>query len=155
MKTAADILAGKKKRLISTASNNTIHEALTIMNAQTVGAILLTDADEHNIVGIWTERDLMRNVMDAGFDPKTAVISDYMTRDLHSAGADVTIAELKEMMLSLFIRHLLIEQDNRYIGMLSVGDIIRASLIAQDAHIEELRAHTSWRYYENWGWEKA
>ena len=155
MKTAADILAGKKKRLISTASNKTIHEALTIMNAQKVGAILLTDADEHNIVGIWTERDLMRNVMEEGFDPKTAVISDYMTKDLHSAAYDVTIPELKEMMLSLFIRHLLIEQDNRYVGMLSVGDIIRASLIAQDAHIEELRAHTSWRYYENWGWEKA
>ena len=155
MKTAFDILSSKKKRLICTESNSTIHEALTIMNAQKVGAILLTDAEEHNIVGIWTERDLMRNVMTESFDPKTAIISNYMTKDLHSAAHDMTIPELKEMMLSLFIRHLLIEKDNRYIGMLSVGDIIRASLIAQDEHIEELRAHTSWRYYENWGWEKA
>ena len=154
MNTAADILSNKKRQLITTASDKTIHEALQIMNAQNVGAILLTEADEHRIVGIWTERDLMKNVMLDGFDPRTAVIGDYMTTDLHTATSDTTLAELKEKMIGLFIRHLLIEEDNRYIGLLSVGDIIRASLLAQDAHIKELKSHTSWHYYENWGWKR-
>ena len=73
MKTAEDILANKKRHLITTASNKTIHEALEVMNAHKVGAILLTEAEEHKIVGIWTERDLMRNVMIEGFNPKAAI----------------------------------------------------------------------------------
>ncbi|MFK7847679.1 MAG: cyclic nucleotide-binding/CBS domain-containing protein, partial [Rhodothermales bacterium] len=143
----------KKRRLICTNSNKTIAEALAIMNAHKVGAILLTDESGENIVGIWTERDLMRNVMTEGFDINKAIISDYMTKDLHSASFDTDIHALKEMILSLFIRHILIEKDGRYVGMLSVGDIIRASLSAQDAHIEALKSHTSWHYYESWGWK--
>lgn len=153
MNIAADILANKKRRLIRTNSNKTIAEALAIMNAHKVGAILLTDESGENIVGIWTERDLMRNVMTEGFDINKAIISEYMTKDLHSASFDTDIHALKEMILSLFIRHILIEKDGRYVGMLSVGDIIRASLSAQDAHIEALKSHTSWHYYESWGWK--
>jgi signal-transduction protein with cAMP-binding, CBS, and nucleotidyltransferase domain len=97
----------------------------------------------------------MRDIMIPDFDPRTARISDYMTRELRSAPYDATINELKEMILGLFIRHILIEKDNRYIGMLSVGDIIRASLIAQDMHIEALKSHTSWLYYESWGWDEV
>lgn len=155
MKTAADILENKKKRLICTSSDKTVHEALSIMHSKKVGAILLTKPGSEDITGIWTERDLMRNVMDDNFDPRTAIIGDYMTTELRSAPAEATIAELKEMILQHFIRHILIEDAGRYVGMLSVGDVIRASLIEQDQHIEELRAHTSWHYYENWGWESA
>lgn len=153
MKTAADILASKKKRMICTKASATIFHALSIMNERNVGAILLTDESEDKIVGIWTERDLMRNAMMDGFNPRTATIGDYMTRDLHSVSSDSDVAEIKEMILSHFIRHILIEKDERYVGILSVGDVIRASLLAQDAHIEELKSHTSWHYYETWGWE--
>ncbi len=153
MKTAADILAGKKKRMICTKASATIFRALSIMNERKVGAILLTDESEDKIVGIWTERDLMRNSMMDSFNPKTATVGDYMTRDLHSVPSKATVSELKEMILSHFIRHILIEENDRYVGILSVGDVIRASLVAQDAHIEELKSHTSWHYYERWGWE--
>lgn len=153
MNIAADILANKKRRLIRTDSNKTIAEALAIMNAHKVGAILLTDESGDNIVGIWTERDLMHNVMEEGFDVNRSIISEYMTKDLHSASFDTDIHALKEMILGLFIRHILIQKDGRYVGMLSVGDIIRASLSAQDAHIEALKSHTSWHYYESWGWK--
>lgn len=154
MKTAADILISKKSQLISIEKDLRVFNALEKMNTHKVGAIVVTENKGQDIIGIWTERDLMQDIMIPGFDPKQAIIGDYMTRDLHAAPYDSTINELKEMILGLFIRHLLVEKNNRYIGMLSVGDIIRASLIAQDNHIEALRSHTSWHYYERWGWEE-
>ncbi len=151
MKTAADILAQKTKRMISVRADQHISEALTLMHQYKIGAMLVRD-DDGRIAGIWTERDLMQDVLGEGFDPRTAIIGDYMTSDLHTAPIDATIHEMKEMMIQLFIRHLLIEQDGRIVGILSVGDIVRASLAAQDRQIEELRAHTSWQYYETWAW---
>lgn len=152
MKTATDILANKQKRMISVPVHATIHEALTVMNEHKIGAMLIRD-DVGRIVGIWTERDLIQDILTEHFDLHTAIIGDYMTSELHTAPADATIPELKEMMLSLFIRHILIEHDGRIVGLLSVGDIVRASLVAQDQHIRELRAHTSWQYYESWAWQ--
>ena len=154
MKTAADILAHKQKSLITVDSDRTIAEALNVMKENRVGSMLVTDKDTKTIVGIWTERDLMEDVLIEGFDPRSAIIGDYMTTDLHSAVQDSTIKEVKELMISHFIRHLLITQNNRYVGILSVGDIIRASLIAQDEQIKQLKSHTSWNYYETWAWGK-
>ena len=153
MKTAAEILANKKANLITVSSNQTVAEALEVMNANRIGSIVVIDEMGERVVGIWTERDLIQDILKEGFDPRTAIIGDYMTRELQSAPVDATLEELKEKLLSLFIRHLFIEKDGRYIGLLSVGDVVRASLIAQNEHIAELKAHTSWHYYENWGWE--
>ena len=156
MKTAADILSQKKARMISIPADGTVLDALKIMNEHRVGAIVVTEPGEDDrVAGIWTERDLAQDILLEDFDPRTAVIGDYMTTELRSAPHDATLHELKEMFLTHFIRHLFIEKDGRYIGLLSTGDVMRASLIAQDAHIAELRAHTSWHYYENWGWEPA
>lgn len=151
MKTAADILARKTKRMISVRADQRISEALTLMNAHKIGAMLVRD-ETGKVVGIWTERDLIQDTLNEGFDPRTAVIGHYMTTDLHTASSDATILELKEKMLSLYIRHLLISENGRIIGILSVGDIVRASLAAQDRRIQELRDHTSWQYYETWAW---
>lgn len=152
MKTAADILASKQKSLITIDSDRTVAAALKVMKENRVGSMLVTDPESKRIVGIWTERDLMEDVLNDGYDPRTAIIGEYMTTNLHSAAHHTSLKEVKEMMLGLFIRHLLITKENRYVGILSVGDIVRASLIAQDEHIKRLKAHTSWNYYETWGW---
>ncbi len=61
---------------------------------------------------------------------------------------------LEEMFLGLFIRHILVEKDNRYVGLLSIGDVIRASLLEKDGKIKELNSIASWQYYEDWCWKK-
>jgi signal-transduction protein with cAMP-binding, CBS, and nucleotidyltransferase domain len=58
------------------------------------------------------------------------------------------------MFLGLFIRHVLIEKEGEYIGLLSIGDILRANMLEQDQKIKELNAVASWEYYENWGWDR-
>ena len=150
MKTAEDIIKEKARDIISVPQNTIIANALKLMNEKNIGAILVTDGE--NYVGIWTERDLLRNTISEGFDPKKAVIKDYMSTGLQSAPHTATIYQLKDKFLGKRLRHLLVEKEGKFIGLLSTGDVIRASLAAKTKELEELNAMVSWEYYENWRW---
>ncbi len=153
MKTAEDILKGKGTPLLVTISGGrTIYEAIGKMVENHIGAILVSRNDV--IEGIWSERDYLRNSLEAGFDPKTAKIKDYMQTELKSAQAGTPIIQLQEMFLGLFIRHVLVKKEDRYLGLLSIGDVLRASLLEKNSEIKELNQIASWEYYENWGWHR-
>ena len=152
MKTAEDILREKGNQIISVSPDSTIYDALRIMIENQIGAILIKQEDK--IIGIWTERDLMRNTVTAGFDPKSAIISEYMSTGLKTASYSDTVYALKDKFLGLRLRHLLIEKNGEYIGVLSVGDIIKASLMEKDQELKALNSMVSWEYYENWRWKK-
>ncbi|MBW1724170.1 MAG: CBS domain-containing protein [Deltaproteobacteria bacterium] len=152
MKTAEDIIKEKNRETVSISPDQAIREAIRLMTVNKIGAIVVKKEDK--IVGIWTERDLLYNSNQPGFDPDTHLIGDYMTTLLHTARQDTSILKIKEMFLGLFIRHILIEKDGDYIGLLSIGDVLRATLIDQDRQIKELNKIASWEYYENWGWHR-
>jgi len=152
MRTATEILQDKDSQIVSVAPDTTIIEALRIMIKNHIGGILIQEGDE--IVGIWTERDLMRNSITANFDVKVAKIKDYMTTGLLSAPHTDTVYQLLDKFLGMRLRHLLIEKDGSYIGLLSIGDVIRATLLEKDVELRKLNAIVSWEYYENWQWRK-
>lgn len=150
MKTAEEILNETPRDVISVSPQQTIHEALDLMVANRIGAMLVREGEA--VVGIWTERDFMRNALKPGFDARTARIGDFMTDRLHTAPHDATVLALQEMFLGLFIRHIVVEKAGRFIGLLSVGDILRANLLEKDRQIRELNSLAGWEYYENWRW---
>jgi signal-transduction protein with cAMP-binding, CBS, and nucleotidyltransferase domain len=151
MKTAEDIIKEKGTDLVCVDEESTIYDALTTMVEKKIGAILVKRNDK--IVGIWTERDLMQNSITEGFNPKTAKIKDYMVTDLISTTGEETIYELMDKFLGLRLRHLLIQKDDHYVGMLSSGDAIRATLNEKNRELKELNKILSWEYYENWQWK--
>lgn len=150
MKTAQDILKEKNRDLVCVAPETTIHQALGIMIENNIGAILIKKADQ--IIGIWTERDLMKNSIQPGFDPKSARIGDYMITGLKSAPHTDSIIQLMDKFLGIRLRHLLIEKDGKYIGLLSTGDVIKANLMEKEQELRDLNAIFSWEYYDNWRW---
>ena len=152
MKTAGEILKEKKREMVCISSDKTIRDAIRLMNDNNIGAILVKEKDQ--IVGIWTERDLLHNMNLPEFNPDTDLIGDHMTTGLHKISNDTSILRINEMFLGLFIRHILVEKDGIYIGVLSIGDVLRASLIEQDRQIKSLNKIASWEYYENWGWPR-
>jgi CBS domain-containing protein len=152
MKTAKDILNEKGNELICVDENATIFEALEIMAENKIGAILVKK--EGKIAGIWTERDLTRNSLVDGFDVKGAKIKDYMVTNLKSVPAEDTAYQMMDHFLGLRLRHLLIVENEEYIGMLSAGDVMRAALNEKDKELKELNTILSWEYYENWQWRK-
>lgn len=152
MKTAEDIVLEKHRSMVSISADKTIREALQAMNMHKIGAILVHEGGR--IIGIWTERDLLKNAAAAGFNPDTDRICDYMSTPVRSVAHDTPLIKLKEMFLGLFVRHLLVKREGEYIGLLSIGDVLRASLLEQDLKSKKPDANTGLEYYEKWGWEK-
>jgi CBS domain-containing protein len=152
MRTAEDIIKENNREMVCVDHGGTVADAIQRMVAQKIGAILVRKADD--LMGIFSERDLLRNMATPGFDPLTAPIVHYMSSPLCTAPHDTSLMKLTEIFLGRFIRHIVVEKEGRPIGMLSIGDALRASLLAQDQKIKELNAIASWEYYENWGWDR-
>jgi len=152
MKTAEDIIKENKRDIVWIDKESTVFDAVRRMAENRIGAILVKDGDR--MVGLFSERDLLRQSAAPDFNPKASRIADFMSTPLRSAAYDTPILKLKEMFLGLYVRHLVIEKKGRQIGLVSIGDVLRASLLEQDKQIKELNAVASWEYYENWGWDR-
>lgn len=147
-RTARDILKEKGGHMVTISSEATVYQAVKIMTQNRVGSIVVVD--EGRIVGIWTERDLMYRVIDEGFNPKTELIGQSMTKTLISANVNDQAFQLYDKFLGRRIRHLLIEEGGEYVGILSVGDVMRANLQQRAEEYKDLNEMVSLEYYENW-----
>ncbi len=152
MKTAEQMLSEKSFGMITVPKEATVNEAIKVMNDNKIGAILVKDGEE--IVGIWTERDLLRNALDDNFDRKTVKIGEVMTTELKYAQHDETVYQMQDKFLGMRLRHLLIQKDGKYVGMISTGDVMKTVLNEKEKELKELNAMTSWEYYDNWRWSK-
>lgn len=152
MKTAEEILHKKGNEMFSVPHDTTICAALKVMREKRIGAILVTR--DENIIGIWTERDLMINCLKDGFNTKKELVGDHMSPDLQTAKYNESIFGLMDKFLGKRMRHLLIEKGGKFIGILSSGDVIRATLSAKDEELKRLNAIASWEYYEHWSFQK-
>jgi signal-transduction protein with cAMP-binding, CBS, and nucleotidyltransferase domain len=118
------------------------------MTQNKVGSTVILE--EEKIIGIWTERDLMFRVMEEGFNPKTARLKDNVSFNIVSANIEEHAYQLMDKFLGRRVRHLLIEEDGEYIGLLSVGDVMKANLQQKNEEFEKLNQMVSLEYYENW-----
>jgi len=153
MKTAEEILKHKGMAMAIVDQDTPINDALKVMNDKHIGSILVKKNEK--IVGIWTERDLMQNCLDDNFDPKKNTVKEFMSTKLQSATHNSDVYELMDKFLGKRMRHLLIEKDGDYIGILSSGDVMRATMAEKDEEFKKLNSMVSWDYYENWKWEKT
>jgi CBS domain-containing protein len=147
-RTARDILNEKGGHLVTINADATVFQAVSVMTQNRVGAIVVVE--EEKIVGIWTERDLLFRVLEEGFDAKTARLNDNMSTNLITANVDEPAFKLYDKFLGRRIRHLLIEDGGDIIGLLSVGDVMKASLLEKSEEVDELNHMVSLEYYENW-----
>jgi len=152
MLTAGQILDNKGGKIISVDIDATVADALHIMLENKIGAILVTEGGQ--IKGIWTERDLMKNVVTEGFYTKDSKIKEVMTTTLISSPYTDSLYQLMDKCLGRRLRHLLIEKDGQFIGILSAGDITRAHLMEKSAELDQLNKMADWDYYENWKFSK-
>lgn len=151
MKVAGDILEGKNAEMVTAEADQTVFEALRVMVEKNIGAILVREGGR--IKGIWTEKDYVRSSLQAGFDTRTTRIGDVMTPTLHTAAYDTPIPKLQEMYLGLYTRYVMIEKEGRFVGLLSIGDVLRANLLEKDRELKNLNELVSWDYYEDWRWD--
>ena len=152
MKTAGELLVEKGQEIITVSPNTTIFEAVKTMVVNNIGAILIED--DGDIKGIWTERDLLKSSATHNFDPHTAAIKDHMNTNLQSVDYTSTMDQLLDKFLGMRVRHLLITREDKFIGILSSGDVSRVSLNERSEELKQLNEMVSWEYYENWRFKK-
>lgn len=145
---AKDILKDKGGHMVAISSNASVYQALTLMTQNHVGSVVVTE--DEKIIGIYTERDLMFHVLEEGFDPKSSRLKDHMSENLISANVEEQAYQLYDKFLGRRVRHLLIEENGDYIGLLSVGDVMKANLQQKTEELDELHDMVNLEYYENW-----
>lgn len=152
MNTAEDILNELNREMVYTGPDTTLKESLKIMVEKSIGSMIIKEGED--ITGIWTERDLMRNVLDDACNIETAKIKDYMTTKLHNATYDSSFYQLYDIFLGKRFRHLLIEKHGEIIGIISIGDVIKANLNKKSKELNDLNEIMNLDYYENWKFKK-
>ena len=153
MKVAEDLIKDKNRALVSVPGTTTLAEAVAVMKVENVGCLMVSDGDA--MVGIWTERDLVRDVASDGFDIASATIGSYMSHPLITCQWNDSVYSLVDKFLGLRIRHLVVSKEGAYIGLLSAGDVMKASIRSKDQELAQANAGLSWEYYEEWRHEQG
>lgn len=139
MPSVKDLLARKGTNVIAVAPDNTVLDAAHVMNEKGIGGVVVMRGKE--LVGIFTERDIMRRVVAAGRDPAKTLISDVMTAECLTITADMKIGACRAMMTSRRIRHLPVLHDGGLVGVVTSGDILAFEVTQAEAQIEQLEKY--------------
>jgi CBS domain-containing protein len=153
MKTAAEIIKENDRQVIKGSRETTIEDAINMMGAGKVGSIMVMDGTK--VVGMWTERDLLRSVLNDNFDVKSATLGDYMSTTIYTASGSDNIYMLMDKFLGLRIRHLFIMDGDKLLGLLSSGDVMKYSLRDKYQELMKENHKVSWNYYEEWKWDSS
>jgi len=142
------ILAGKDDAVFSVHVDASVSAALQCMNEKNIGALMVVDSQE-NIQGIVSERDIMRNCLRSQGNVKELAIRDVMTprAKLLVARAEDDISDLMGAMTQNHIRHIpVVNEHDQVVGMVSIGDIIKAMLKDKDYQIRHLKDYIESKY---------
>ncbi|UCH45532.1 MAG: CBS domain-containing protein [Nitrospiraceae bacterium] len=150
--TAEEIVKDIGEEPLCVSPETTVYEAVKLMLEKNSHAVLIRKDGDY--VGIWTERDLMKNTVLDGYDPKTTKVSDHMSFPLKTAPHTDNIFRLIDKFLGYQTRHLLIEKKGKYIGLLYSRDVIRSGFTERTKQLRELDEMVSLEFYENWKWKK-
>jgi len=126
-------------RLVTAPPTASVLEVARIMTDARVGAIPIVR--DQQVIGIFSERDLMTRIVVEGRDPQRALVLEVMTPEVITAAPDDTRSECLERMREARCRHLPVIDRGRLVAMLSMRDLLRDEIEEQDEEIRGLRAY--------------
>jgi CBS domain-containing protein len=129
--TVGSILGRKGRKIWSVAPDATVYDAIAVMAAKSVGAVLVIS--EGNLLGIVSERDYARGVILQGRSSKETQLREIMTSNLVTVTPENTADECMRIMTEHRIRHLPVLDRGQLVGIVSIGDMVKA-IIADQAH---------------------
>ena len=139
METVKDILAAKGKAVISVDPDATLVAALEIMAERNVGSVLVLDA-KGAIQGIFSERDFVRKIIIKGRAMETTRVKEIMTSHVLYVETDTTLSDCMNLMTEKRVRHLPVLEGGKTVGLVSIGDVVKAILRQQERVINQQAA---------------
>lgn len=139
MKTVSQLLDAKGHQIFSVEPETLVYDALLAMAEHHIGALLVMRRDE--LVGIFSERDYAREVVIKGRTSSTTAVQDIMSTKLITVSPDNTVEECMNLMSGRRIRHLPVLDQGKVIGLLSIGDLVQATIEYQQFLIKQLESY--------------
>jgi len=139
MQTVSQLLKLKGNQIFSVAPHESVLRAIEIMATRYVGALLVMN--EGTLLGIISERDYARKVILKNRSSHDTPVSDIMTSPAVSVTPEDTVHHCMELMTEGRFRHLPVMKAGRVVGMLSIGDLVKAVIQDQTEHIQQLERY--------------
>lgn len=136
--TVRHILESKGNDIWTIGPDETVFEALRLMAEKRVGALLVTKGDQ--LIGILSERDYARKVILEGKTSRGTLVREIMTDQVITVHPSQTVHECMELMTNKRIRHLPVMLDEKILGVVSIGDVIRVIMYEQREKIKDLES---------------
>ena len=136
----SSILTHKGDFVATVNPDTTVAEFLAKMAEYGIGAIVVVDESE-SVVGIASERDVARSAHSRGGTVLDEPISEIMTDIVVTCEPDATTAELMELMTEKRVRHIPVLEEGRMIGIVSIGDVVKARLAELETERDALQAY--------------
>ena len=137
MNTLRDIM--RSGFLFTVQKKAMVSEAVRLMADHNVGIVIVMDGSK--LVGVFSERDVVRRVLYQGLDPARTPLGDVMTGYVITADAEMDYESAMRAMDEAGIRHLLVTKGSRMLSMISVRDLMRAALHDKDEEVQHLREY--------------
>ncbi len=139
MKTVKEILDAKGHEVLSITAEDTVYDALKLMADKDVGALVVLD--QGRLKGLFSERDYARKITLKGRASPDTKVEEVMTKRVICTNLNRTAEECMALMTDKRVRHLPVVEDNQIIGMVSIGDLIKAIISDQKFIIEQLESY--------------
>lgn len=141
MTLVSQILKKKGSDVWSVRPEDTVFDAVKMMAEKGVGALLVMEDDR--LVGIISERDYARKIILEGKASRDTPVTDIMTRRVLCVSPDRSVDECMALMSDKHARHLPVVEDKKVVGVLSIGDLVKATIDEQKILIDQLKQYIS------------
>ena len=136
----ARILAAKGRDVVTTQPHRTLMEAVKLLGEKGIGAVVVSDASRH-VLGILSERDVMRAIAREGVAALDQAVSKYMTAKVFTVSENTAVDSVMETMTNGRFRHVPVVADGQLVGLVSIGDVVKH-------HVNEIESeHRALREY--------
>jgi CBS domain-containing protein len=139
MQSIRDVLREKGTKVLSIGPDETVYEAIRQMAEHGIGALLVVEQGEP--VGLLSERDYSRKVILRGLRSRETTVRTIMSSPLLTISPDASVQHGLSMMTEKFIRHIPVIDGAGVMGMVSIGDLVKAVIQDQEALIEQLESY--------------
>jgi CBS domain-containing protein len=138
------ILNEKRREIFSISPNHTVFEAIKMLDEKNIGALLVMDGDK--LVGMFSERDYTRKISLHGKRSRETCVSEVMTIDVKLTHPNETVDSCLRLMTDKRVRHLPVMENDKVIGLISIGDLVKHVIASQSAAIAHLENYISGGY---------
>ncbi len=139
-KTVGQLLDAKGGSVWSITPTDTVYHALQVLADKNVGALVVVD-DDGKLCGIMSERDYARKIILLKRDSRETSVAEIMTANVRTVGRADSVSECMETITEHHIRHLPVVEDDELVGIISVGDIVKAVIAEQAFLIQQLEQY--------------